>query len=158
MKERNLNTVFANISKTTSLTSDSFILIMSPQRLISDCNLHDSRLNKANFLTNLIYQFTLSADNAYIFCVSTVMFSPTYISAFRQLILRSITVDVVKIDWSVAFSELTVLSDRGDSIGESKLKTHNRSIYFGKAIVTNCPPFAAMPDCNTPFPLIVTRS
>ena len=29
MKQRNLNTVFANISKSTSLTSDSFLLIMS---------------------------------------------------------------------------------------------------------------------------------
>ena len=29
MKQRNLNTVFANISKTTSPTSDSFLLIMS---------------------------------------------------------------------------------------------------------------------------------
>ena len=29
MKERNLKTVFANISKTTSPTSDSFLLIMS---------------------------------------------------------------------------------------------------------------------------------
>ena len=30
IKQRNLNTVFANISKTTSPTSDSFLLIMSP--------------------------------------------------------------------------------------------------------------------------------
>ena len=29
MKQRNLNAVFANISKTTSPTSDSFLLIMS---------------------------------------------------------------------------------------------------------------------------------
>ena len=29
IKQRNLNTVFANISKTTSPTSDSFLLIMS---------------------------------------------------------------------------------------------------------------------------------
>ena len=29
MKQRNLNTVFANISKTIWLTSDSFLLIMS---------------------------------------------------------------------------------------------------------------------------------
>ena len=29
IKQRNLNTVFANISKTTSQTSDSFLLIMS---------------------------------------------------------------------------------------------------------------------------------
>ena len=29
MKQRNLNTVFANISKTTFPTSDSFLLIMS---------------------------------------------------------------------------------------------------------------------------------
>ena len=29
IKQRNLNTIFANISKTTSPTSDSFLLIMS---------------------------------------------------------------------------------------------------------------------------------
>ena len=33
MKQRNWNTVFANISKTTSPTSDSFLLIMSHMSL-----------------------------------------------------------------------------------------------------------------------------
>ena len=34
MKQRNLNTVFDNISKTTSPTSDSFLLIMSHMLLL----------------------------------------------------------------------------------------------------------------------------
>ena len=39
MKQRNLNTVFANISKTTSPTSDSFLLIMSQLDVIDVKNI-----------------------------------------------------------------------------------------------------------------------
>ena len=45
MKQRNLNTVFANISKTTSPTSDSFLLIMSHMNIARDVYLFFFRNN-----------------------------------------------------------------------------------------------------------------
>ena len=45
MKQRNLNTILANISKTTSLTSDSFFLIMSQIQKAVDRNGRACRRN-----------------------------------------------------------------------------------------------------------------
>ena len=45
MKQRNLNTGFANISKTTFLTSDSFLLIMSHICISAIIHVHFSFYN-----------------------------------------------------------------------------------------------------------------
>ena len=62
-------------------------------------------------------KFTWLAYNSNVLTVSTVMSSPVYTSAFRQLILISPTGDLVQPNRPDAFAELLIPGDGGDSIG-----------------------------------------
>ena len=76
IKQRNLNTVCANISKTTSLTSDSFLLIMS-QILLSPLffpiSPQDDSSSMFRAATMFLLAFTLAVVQSYLLIYSGSM-------------------------------------------------------------------------------------
>ena len=85
IKQRNLTTVFSNISKTTSPTSDSFLLIMSH---ISEQNVHGMRFPHFPFLPGMT-TCTSHCFTSIFNCFSPQIFPETswFLQANQQAVL-----------------------------------------------------------------------
>ena len=67
IKQRNLNTVFTNISKTIWTTSDSFLLIMSHNYIMIVCDIDEYLLSPSRHLVRLQRIFGSTYSSQFIF-------------------------------------------------------------------------------------------